>query len=125
MDPVRSQLSCRVHPGDVLKGALTVPGDKSMTHRIALLGALTRGETIARGVLVSDDSRTVLRALEAMGLEWALVGDTLRLKGRGPGWQAPRGDLDLGNSGTGIWPRPPGGAPRSPNMRQRCKFVRG
>jgi 3-phosphoshikimate 1-carboxyvinyltransferase len=94
--------SCQVSPTPALRGVLTVPGDKSITHRIALLGALANGETIAQKVLVSDDSRTVLRVLGRLGVEWTLAGDTLYILGRGPQWRAPEGDLDLGNSGTGI-----------------------
>jgi 3-phosphoshikimate 1-carboxyvinyltransferase len=91
-----------VNPTALLKGELRVPGDKSITHRIALLGALANGETVAHNVLISDDSRTVLRVLGRLGVEWTLAGDTLYILGRGPHWRAPEGDLDLGNSGTGL-----------------------
>lgn len=94
--------SCQVRPTPTLRGILTVPGDKSITHRIALLGALSNGETVARKVLISDDSRTLWRVLGRLGVEWTLAGDTLYILGRGTHWKAAEGDLDLGNSGTGL-----------------------
>jgi 3-phosphoshikimate 1-carboxyvinyltransferase len=86
-----------------LKGVARVPGDKSISHRALILGAMTVGETRISGLLEAED---VLNTAKAMG---ALGGDLLRdgegewrVWGRGVGGLAePDAALDFGNSGTG------------------------
>jgi 3-phosphoshikimate 1-carboxyvinyltransferase len=86
-----------------LLGALTPPGDKSMSHRALILGALATGETRIEGLLDSDDVRATAAALRQLGVLLAVEGTQVRLMGRGAeGFDPPTGALDMGNSGTAM-----------------------
>jgi 3-phosphoshikimate 1-carboxyvinyltransferase len=90
-----------VAPGRPLRGALSLPGDKSMSHRAALLAALADGESLIDNFLVAGVTRAMLKALSGIGVDWELDGNRLRVSGRGPvGLAEPMGPLDCGNSGT-------------------------
>jgi len=83
---------------------ITVPGDKSLSHRALMFAALARGDSVLRGVLPSADVRSTAGVLQALGvdlpLQWG-ADDTLRITGLGRrGLRAPTGALDCGNSGT-------------------------
>ena len=91
--------------GDAL--TLRVPGDKSITQRALILGALADGESRIGGVLRGADPVATGRALAALGVEiTGLEGadrESLRIRGRGlRAWSGPAGVLDLRNSGTGA-----------------------
>jgi len=89
-------------PGGPLRGRVRAPGDKSISHRALILGALAHGETTIEGLLEGDD---VLRTAEAMGQFGAVTtreGDGhWRVRGHG-GLAAPDTVIDCGNSGTGV-----------------------
>ena len=89
-------------PAGPLSGVTGVPGDKSISHRALILGALAVGETVIEGILDSQDVRRTAGALAALGAE--IVRDSRtrwRVRGRGVGGLAePRSVLDLGNAGT-------------------------
>lgn len=87
-----------------LHGDLTVPGDKSISHRVAILGALAQGSMEVSNYLCSEDCLNTLRAMQQLG---AVVtpGDEpshFRLTGTGMRPTAPLHDIDCGNSGTGM-----------------------
>jgi 3-phosphoshikimate 1-carboxyvinyltransferase len=87
-----------------LAGRARVPGDKSMSHRALILGALTVGETRISGLLEGDDVLNTARAVRALGamVERHGVGEwSVRGVGVG-GFAAPETVLDFGNSGTGC-----------------------
>jgi 3-phosphoshikimate 1-carboxyvinyltransferase len=86
-----------------LKGVAQVPGDKSISQRALILGALAEGETRITGLLESGDVHSTAGALRAFGAELTAEGPgRWRVRGTGVGnWQSPRGELDFGNSGTG------------------------
>ncbi|MCH7551240.1 MAG: 3-phosphoshikimate 1-carboxyvinyltransferase [Proteobacteria bacterium] len=89
-------------PAGPLAGAAAVPGDKSISHRALILGALAVGETRIAGLLASDDVLATAAAVRALGAqaEQDDNGDW-RVYGRGVGGLAePQGVLDMGNSGT-------------------------
>lgn len=94
----------RVSAGGKLSGALRVPGDKSMSHRAVMLGAIAEGLTEVSGFLEGEDAIGTMRAFRAMGV--AIDGPNdgkLRIQGVGKhGLQAPPSALDLGNSGTSM-----------------------
>ncbi|GAB4232399.1 MAG: 3-phosphoshikimate 1-carboxyvinyltransferase [Acidobacteriota bacterium] len=93
----------RIDPGGRLRGVVDVPGDKSISHRYALLGAMARGTTEIENYSSSIDCRSTLRCLAELGVEVEHEGTSVRL--RSEGWrrlQAPRRQLDAGNSGTTI-----------------------
>ncbi|HXG03613.1 MAG TPA: 3-phosphoshikimate 1-carboxyvinyltransferase [Candidatus Binatia bacterium] len=92
----------RVRPVRRLAGRVTVPGDKSISHRAALLGALADGVTEVRGFLEAEDCVRTLAAIEALGVEVTRKGPgEYRIAGAGPrGFSEPADVLDCGNSGT-------------------------
>lgn len=85
-----------------LRGEITVPGDKSISHRSIMLGSLASGTTEVHGFLQGEDSLATLRAFRGMGITIEEFGDgRLRIEGRGlHGLQEPADVLDCGNSGT-------------------------
>ncbi|APG26018.1 3-phosphoshikimate 1-carboxyvinyltransferase [Syntrophotalea acetylenica] len=91
-----------IRPGGRLRGEIQVPGDKSISHRAVMLGALGKGETVVRGLLRGEDNLATLEAFRGMGVEVLdEPGDVLRIRGRGlNGLQEPQDVIDCGNSGT-------------------------
>ena len=86
-----------------LSGRVRVPGDKSISHRALLLGALATGVTRVRGLLEAEDVINTGKALKALGAEVDRAGQEWHVKGRGVGGlRQPEGALDFGNSGTGT-----------------------
>src|SRR5262245_49073364 len=86
-----------------LRGSVRVPGDKSISHRALMLGALATGRTSIRGLLEGEDVLNTAKALQAMGCPVRKVGVTWEVLGRGVGGLAePGADVDFGNSGTGV-----------------------
>jgi 3-phosphoshikimate 1-carboxyvinyltransferase len=84
-------------------GELCVPGDKSLSHRACILGALAEGTTEIRGLLRGEDCLATLRILRALGVRVEDDGEVLRVQGGGPERLAEPGDvLDAGNSGTAL-----------------------
>jgi len=86
-----------------LKGRVRLPGDKSISHRALIFGALATGTTRIRGLLESEDVVNTARAVSALGAHAEKRGDVWEVKGRGPGGlRQPAEPLDFGNSGTGA-----------------------
>src|SRR6185436_4214657 len=89
-------------------GRLRVPGDKSISHRALILGAMTVGETVISGLLEGEDVHHTADAMRALGARVErgtdAAGQTVwRVHGVGVGgFVAPRSPLDFGNSGTGC-----------------------
>lgn len=103
--PERPRKVVRIHPPARPPAAvsLQVPGDKSISHRAALLAAMARGSSTLDGFLTSSDCLATLGALSELGVE--IRRQETRVWVKSPGWRAwsePAGILDLGNSGTGI-----------------------
>jgi 3-phosphoshikimate 1-carboxyvinyltransferase len=92
----------RVEPATALRGHIAVPGDKSISHRAVLVGALSDGETQVRGFGRSAATEATIAAVRSLGAEVAEEDvDALRVTGRGlRGLQPPEGQIDCGNSGT-------------------------
>ncbi len=87
-----------------LHGTITVPGDKSISHRVAILGALGTGSIQVRNYLCSEDCLNTLRAMQQLGAG-VTPGDApqnFTLTGTGMQPTAPAHDIDCGNSGTGM-----------------------
>ncbi len=87
-----------------LKGTVIVPGDKSISHRALILGALTVGPTEITGLLEAADVMNTARAMESLGAHISSSGGGQWLvEGVGVGgFSEPNGPLDFGNSGTGC-----------------------
>ncbi len=91
------------HRSGPLKGRVRVPGDKSISHRALMLGALATGRTRIKGLLEGEDVVNTAKALTALGAPARKVGDTWEVLGRGVGGLSqPDRPLDFGNSGTGT-----------------------
>ncbi len=92
----------RFLPAGPLKGRIRVPGDKSISHRSIMLGALAVGETRVTGLLEGEDVLATAAAMRAMGASVERVGDgEWRVNGVGVGaLLQPEGPVDMGNSGT-------------------------
>ncbi len=86
-----------------LRGEITVPGDKSISHRAVMLGSIAEGETQIRGFLNGADCISTINCFRSMGVKIRQDGDEVLVSGAGlGGLHAPEGDLDCGNSGTTI-----------------------
>ncbi len=84
-----------------LQGRLRAPGDKSISHRAVILGALAKGDSVVEGFLDSADVRATIGALRQLGVQIQQDGANLSLRGVGlHGLSPPPAVLDLGNSGT-------------------------
>jgi 3-phosphoshikimate 1-carboxyvinyltransferase len=99
--PLSVQMSAR--RSGPLTGTAQVPGDKSISQRALILGALAEGETRISGLLESGDVHSTAGALRGLGAELTAEGPgRWRVRGTGVGnWQSPKAELDFGNSGTG------------------------
>ncbi|MDP6491119.1 MAG: 3-phosphoshikimate 1-carboxyvinyltransferase [Kiritimatiellia bacterium] len=91
-----------VAPCSRIVGELTVPGDKSVSHRAAMLAALATGESTLTGFLASEDCLNTLSAVEALGATVKRKGTDVTISGTGGVFSRPNAALDLGNSGTGM-----------------------
>jgi 3-phosphoshikimate 1-carboxyvinyltransferase len=88
-------------PAGPLRGTIRVPGDKSISHRAVMLGALAVGETRVTGLLEGEDVMATATAMQAMGAQVAKTGDEWRIHGVGVGGLLqPESALEMGNSGT-------------------------
>jgi len=90
-----------IKPAKYVSGAAELPGDKSISHRYAMLAALAEGTSELRHFSSAADCRSTLDCLSALGAAVKIDGNTVRVTGRGPrglksSWRA----LDAGNSGT-------------------------
>jgi len=99
--PPQSRLRAARPPGP-LSGSVRVPGDKSISHRALMFGALAVGETTIAGLLEGEDVLATAAAMRALGADIARAADgTWRVAGRGVGGLVePAEVLDMGNSGT-------------------------
>ena len=89
----------RVEPVAALEGHFAVPGDKSISHRALLLGAVSEGETVVRGFGRSGDTASTLQAVRALGTPVDDDGETLVVHGVGLRGLRPA-TIDCGNAGT-------------------------
>jgi 3-phosphoshikimate 1-carboxyvinyltransferase len=91
-----------VAPAVSLRGAVAVPGDKSISHRAVLIGSICEGETLVTGFGRSDDTESTVNAMRALGVRIDDEGsDRLRIHGVGlRGLEPPEAPIDCGNAGT-------------------------
>ncbi|MXW40021.1 MAG: 3-phosphoshikimate 1-carboxyvinyltransferase [Synechococcus sp. SB0668_bin_15] len=96
--------SITIEPGHSLQGEVRVPGDKSISHRALLFGAVAEGVTTIHGMLAAEDPCRTAECLRAMGVAISPIGDKdqpVAVEGVGlDGLQEPGDILDCGNSGT-------------------------
>ncbi len=95
--------SITIQPASSVKGEIVVPGDKSISHRSVMLGAIANGVTTVRGFLRGEDNMATMEAFRAMGVRIEDDGETVAIHGQGlHGLKEPADIIDCGNSGTSI-----------------------
>lgn len=86
-----------------LEGTIRVPGDKSISHRSIIFGSLAKGVTRVHDILRGEDVLSTMQVFRDLGVTIEDNGDVVEVHGVGfDGLQAPKNDLDMGNSGTSI-----------------------
>ncbi len=92
-----------VYPGHPLRGEICLPGDKSISHRAALLASLADGESHIAHFLVAGVTQAMLSCLTSLGIDWHLDDGGLTVQGKGlGGLLPPPRPLDCGNSATTL-----------------------
>ena len=95
--------SLTITPGKALRGTISVPGDKSITHRAIILTGLAEGTSTIKRYCRGADCLNTMRALQSLGVKIDESVDELRVHGKGLwGLTEPDNIVDCGNSGTGI-----------------------
>jgi 3-phosphoshikimate 1-carboxyvinyltransferase len=93
----------RISPASSISGAITLPGDKSISHRYAMIAAIAEGASRIQNYSTGADCHSTLGCVRALGIEVTGGGTEFTINGRGlDGLRAPAGDLDAGNSGSTI-----------------------
>ena len=86
-----------------ITGAITLPGDKSISHRYAMISAIADGESRIHNYSTGADCHSTLGCVRALGIDVEVAGTEVRINGKGlDGLRAPAADLDAGNSGSTI-----------------------
>lgn len=84
-----------------LNGGIQVPGDKSISHRAVMFGAIAKGKTTVAGFLPGEDCLSTISCFQKMGVSIQQTGDYVEIESAGiDGLQEPKDILDVGNSGT-------------------------
>ena len=89
-----------IQPAKTLQGTIRLPGDKSISHRYAMLGAIAEGTTRLTNFSTGADCASTLSCLRALAVEWERTDTELMVHGRGLVLSAPQVSLDCGNSGS-------------------------
>jgi 3-phosphoshikimate 1-carboxyvinyltransferase len=89
-----------ISPARSLRGSLTLPGDKSISHRYAMLAGVAKGTSRLTNFSTGADPHSSLACMAALGATTKRDGRTIEVTGAGGRFQQPKGDLDCGNSGS-------------------------
>src|SRR5579864_7078917 len=92
-----------VRPARQVAGSLRLPGDKSISHRYAMLGAIAEGKSRFENYSTGADCASTLACLGRLGVRWSRTdsaANVIEIEGRGPELSAPTDVLDCGNSGS-------------------------
>ena len=93
----------QISPASSISGSIVLPGDKSISHRYALIGAIAEGDTRIQNYSTGADCHSTLGCVRALGVEVEGSGTDFVIHGKGlDGLRPPAGDLDAGNSGSTI-----------------------
>ncbi|HTS62239.1 MAG TPA: 3-phosphoshikimate 1-carboxyvinyltransferase [Candidatus Acidoferrales bacterium] len=93
----------RISPASSIAGSITLPGDKSISHRYAMIASIAEGDTRICNYSTGADCHSTLGCMRALGVEIEGSGSEFTVHGRGlDGLRAPAADLDAGNSGSTI-----------------------
>jgi 3-phosphoshikimate 1-carboxyvinyltransferase len=101
MTPNSPGTTVTVRPARNVAGVLSLPGDKSISHRFAMLAAIAEGTTRLQNYSTGQDCASTLACVRALGCEWRKANDgVIEIEGRGPRLHEPKYVLDCGNSGS-------------------------
>jgi len=89
-----------IRPPRNISGVLSLPGDKSISHRYAMLAGIAEGTTRLENFSTGADCASTLTCLRALGVEWERDANSVVIHGHGPKLRAPQIPLDCGNSGS-------------------------
>jgi len=89
-----------IRPAGNIAGPLSLPGDKSISHRYAMLAAIAEGTTRLENFSTGADCASTLGCLRSLGVAWERDGSSVTIHGRGAQFTAPATALDCGNSGS-------------------------
>jgi 3-phosphoshikimate 1-carboxyvinyltransferase len=93
----------KISPASAIRGTLTLPGDKSISHRYAMIASIAEGPSRVTNYSTGADCHSTLGCMRALGVEIEGSGTEFTIHGRGlHGLRAPSSDLDAGNSGSTI-----------------------
>src|SRR5262245_24281622 len=93
----------RIPPAQRLSGSICLPGDKSISHRYAMISAIAEGSSKIQNYSTGADCHSTLGAIRALGIDIDETGTDVTIHGRGlDGLRAPAAELDAGNSGSTI-----------------------
>jgi len=103
-ESVAQMLGAKARKSGPLSGRIRAPGDKSISHRAIILGAMAEGETVVTGLLEGGDILSTIGAMRALGAKITHTNDgAWHVKGVGEaGLSTPAADVDCGNAGTGV-----------------------
>ena len=95
-----------LEPIQNISGEVHLPGSKSLSNRLLLLSAISKGQTEVYNILDSDDTSYMLNALNSLGIKYEISDDktTCLIEGVGGPFSVPETDLYLGNAGTAVRP---------------------
>src|SRR5215475_11814974 len=91
-----------IRPARGLQGTIRLPGDKSISHRYAMLGSIAEGDTKIENYSTGADCASTLGCMRGLGVQWERDGGKIVIHGKGAQLQAPKAPLDCGNSGSTI-----------------------
>src|ERR1700686_4199248 len=98
---MKSESRVVVRPARNLRGSVQLPGDKSISHRYAMLAGIAEGTSRLGNYSTGADCASTLGCMRSLGVEWERKdGNTIEVKGRGLELAAPGSALDCGNSGS-------------------------
>src|ERR1700687_5824446 len=98
---MKSESQVVVRPAQNVRGSVQLPGDKSISHRYAMLAGIAEGTSRLGNYSTGADCASTLGCMRSLGVEWERRdGNTIEVKGRGPELAAPGSALDCGNSGS-------------------------
>src|ERR1035438_4865522 len=93
----------KIAPATSVSGEIGLPGDKSISHRYAMIAAIAEGQTRIRNYSTGADCHSTLGCVRALGVTVEGSGTQFAIEGKGlDGLRAPAADLDAGNSGSTI-----------------------
>jgi 3-phosphoshikimate 1-carboxyvinyltransferase len=102
---MKDESQITVRPARNLRGSVSLPGDKSISHRYAMLGSIAEGPSRLENYSTGADCASTLGCLRSLGVKWERKHGTenvIELQGSGPSLTAPTRPLDCGNSGSTI-----------------------